>query len=140
MQPGPLFEAHDDDPDLTNLIDLMVTIAAVLMLLLPTMPQRLMKLTELPRTPSSAGEPVDEQEVIPIVGFTNDGLTWDDVAIDEEELPVLLTELAEPARVRLSGARDAGFERGVALLQLLKEHAVTVDILYRPEEGADHAQ
>jgi hypothetical protein len=83
---------------------------------------------------------VDEQEVIPIVGFTNDGLTWDDVAIDEEELPVLLTELAEPARVRLSGARDAGFERGVALLQLLKEHAVTVDILYRPEEGADHAQ
>jgi biopolymer transport protein ExbD len=124
----------DDDVDVTNLIDIMTVLAALLMIILPAYAALSADLAKVPR----GDVPPDGQHPAALVRFSKSGeLYWQDEAITIEQLGARVDSLkqgeARPV-VLLAGDRDASYGFSVTLRTFLKEHGAQIKELAKLSE------
>lgn len=126
------FELQEDDVDVTNLIDLLVVLCALLMLLMPA----ITSFREIHGLAISEGQGTPGMSSLsesPIIKFSADGnCLWNDAPITLSDLAHRKPETAA-ATIYLAGEPEASYGLSIELRTLLREAGWDVRELTQPK-------
>jgi biopolymer transport protein ExbD len=125
-------DTDGDEVDLTNLIDPLVMLVALLMLIMPPL-QQLRVRQDLQLTESGGGTSVQSLEKRQSLLEINASgeLLLDSQPVSDEQFRQYIEELAKGTGIQLAGDRNASYGRGLQIRSLLQDHGIQVFELVR---------
>jgi len=118
--------------DLTNLIDPLVMLVALLMLIMPPL-QQLRVRQDLQLTEVGGGASLQSLEQRPSLLEINASgdLLLDSQPVSDERFRQYIGELSKGTALQLAGDRNASYGRGLEIRSLLQDHGIQVFELVR---------
>lgn len=125
-------DTDGDEVDLTNLIDPLVMLAALLMLIMPPL-QQLRVREDLQLTESDGGTSVSllEQHQSLLEIKASGELLLDSQPLSDERFLEYIEKLPKGTGIQLAGDRNASYGRGLEIRSLLQDHGIQVFELVR---------
>ena len=126
----------DDDFDLVNMIDLLVSLTAVLLVMMPArLPELATLVSRLPESPGATSAAVGERPAT-VVAFDAAGqLTWNDTPVDWSGFAARVAAHPVDEPIQIAGANDAPYGVSVRIRMALQQTGCPLTELARiPEQ------